>query len=269
MVGAGHHRADHLRHRQRLSRRIHVRPGHGAASLLDAVAITWRQGHEIVAVMTGLSGFVLPLLQLSVLLGAGPLSQGREPRGFHQAMRLLGLLRPWCMVPVFLLGVLVAVVKLAGMADVSPGIGLAGFGLLTVLLTILGRLSPHVIWRYAETAGVVPVHVPRAGPDSVLTGCHVCGQVQALPRDGDPEADHHCVRCHALVHYRKPDHRARSWALLLAAVVLHSRQRAAGDAGALGAGGARTRSWAGWLNSGPWAPGISRSSSSSPAWRCR
>ena len=102
-------------------------------------------------------------------------------------MRLLGLLRPWCMVPVFLLGVLVAVVKLAGMADVSPGIGLAGFGLLTVLLTILGRLSPHVIWRYAETAGVVPVHVPRAGPDSVLTGCHVCGQVRrcramAIPR---------------------------------------------------------------------------------------
>ena len=192
------------------------------ASLLDAVAITWRQGHEIVAVMTGLSGFVLPLLQLSVLLWVlGPLSQGREPRGFHQAMRLLGLLRPWCMVPVFLLGVLVAVVKLAGMADVSPGIGLAGFGLLTVLLTILGRLSPHVIWRYAETAGVVPVHVPRTGPDNVLTGCHVCGQVQALPRDGDPEADHHCVRCHALVHYRKPDHRARSWALLLAAVVFY------------------------------------------------
>ena len=133
------------------------------ASLLDAVAITWRQA-TIVAVMTGLSGFVLPLLQLSVLLWVLGLVAGREPRGFHQAMRLLGLLRPWCMVPVFLLGVLVAVVKLAGMADVSPGIGLAGFGLLTVLLTILGRLSPHVIWRYAETAGVVPVHVPRTGP---------------------------------------------------------------------------------------------------------
>ena len=189
------------------------------ASLLDAVAITWRQGHEIVAVMTGLSGFVLPCCSCPCCCGCwAPCRKARTAR-FHQAMRLLGLLRPWCMVPVFLLGVLVAVVKLAGMADVSPGIGLAGFGLLTVLLTILGRLSPHVIWRYAETAGVVPVHVPRAGPDSVLTGCHVCGQVQALPRDGDPEADHHCVRCHALVHYRKPDHRARSWALLLAAVV--------------------------------------------------
>ena len=174
------------------------------------------------------------------------------------------------MVPVFLLGVLVAVVKLAGMADVSPGIGLAGFGLLTVLLTILGRLSPHVIWRYAETAGVVPVHVPRAGPDSVLTGCHVCGQVQALPRDGDPEADHHCVRCHALVHYRKPDHRARSWALLLAAVVFYIPANVLPVMQVRSVlGAARTRSWAGWLNSGPWAPGISRLSSSSPAWRCR
>ena len=192
------------------------------ASLLDAISITWRQGHWVVSIMTGLAGFALPLLQLTVLLWVlGPLSQHREPAGFHGAMRLLGMLRPWCMVPVFLLGVLVAVVKLAGMAAVSPGIGLAAFGILTVLLTMLGRLSPHVLWRYAESVGVVPVHVPEAGPDVVLTGCHVCGQVQALPRDADPEAHHHCVRCDAVVHYRKPDHLARTWALLLAAVVFY------------------------------------------------
>lgn len=192
------------------------------ASLLDAISITWRQGHWVVSIMTGLAGFALPLLQLTVLLWVlGPLSQHREPAGFHGAMRLLGILRPWCMVPVFLLGVLVAVVKLAGMAAVSPGIGLAAFGILTVLLTMLGRLSPHVLWRYAESVDVVPVHVPEAGPDVVLTGCHVCGQVQALPRDADPEAHHHCVRCDAVVHYRKPDHLARTWALLLAAVVFY------------------------------------------------
>ncbi|MCY1195368.1 MAG: paraquat-inducible protein A [Achromobacter veterisilvae] len=191
------------------------------ASLLDAISITWRQRHEVVAVMTGLAGFALPLLQLTVLLWVlGPLSRGSEPVAFRAAMRLLGVLRPWCMIPVFLLGVLVAVVKLAGMAAVSPGIGLGAFGLLTILLTMLGRLSPHVIWRYAETMEVVPVHVPRAKPDEVLTGCHVCGQVQALPRDAE-EAEHHCVRCDALVHYRKPDHLARTWALLLAAVVFY------------------------------------------------
>jgi len=192
------------------------------ASLLDSISITWRQGHWVVSIMTGLAGFALPLLQLIVLLWVlGPLSRGREPADFHAAMRLLGVLRPWCMVPVFLLGVLVAVVKLAGMAAVAPGIGLAAFGILTVLLTMLGKLSPHVLWRYAESVGVVPVHVPEAGPDVVLTGCHVCGQVQALPKDADPEAHHHCVRCDAVVHYRKPDHVARTWALLLAAVVFY------------------------------------------------
>lgn len=192
------------------------------ASLLDAISITWRQGHWVVAVMTGLAGFALPLLQLIVLLWVlGPLSQGREPVAFRGVMRLLGALRPWCMVPVFLLGVLVAVVKLAGMAAVLPGIGLGAFGVLTIFLTILGRLSPHVLWRYAETVGVVPIHVPESGPDTVLAGCHVCGQVQALPRDADPEEEHHCVRCEAVVHYRKPDHLARTWALLLAAVVFY------------------------------------------------
>ena len=192
------------------------------ASLLDAIAITWRQDHWAVAIMTGMAGFALPMLQLTVLLWVlGPLSRGREPAGFRTAMRLLGVLRPWCMIPVFLLGVLVAVVKLAGMAAVAPGIGLGAFGLLTILLTMLGRLSPHVLWRYAETAGVVPVHVPQAGPDSVLAGCHVCGQVQALPRAANPEEEHHCVRCEAQVHYRKPDHLARTWALLLAAVVFY------------------------------------------------
>lgn len=192
------------------------------ASLLDAIGITWRQEHYAVAVMTGLAGFVLPLVQLAVLLWVlGPLSRGVEPAAFRGAMRLLGLLRPWCMVPVFLLGVLVAVVKLAGMAAVSPGIGLIAFGILTIFLTMLGRLTPHVLWRYAESEGVVPVHVPEADPDVVLTGCHVCGQVQAVPRAGDAEAEHHCVRCHAVVHYRKPDHLARTWALLLAAVVFY------------------------------------------------
>ena len=194
------------------------------ASLLDAVAMTWRQGYVATALMTGLAGFALPLLQLCVLLWVlWPLARGREPRGLRGAMRVLGALRPWCMVPVFLLGVLVSVVKLAGMASVSPAPGLYAFGALTVLLTILDRLSPHAVWRYAEQAGVVPVHVPRRAAGQVLTGCHVCGQVQALPASA-AEADaahHHCVRCRAVVHYRKPNSLGRTWALLLAAAVLY------------------------------------------------
>jgi len=192
------------------------------ASLLDAVFMTWQQGYMLTAVMTGLAGFGLPLLQLCLLAWVlWPLAQGREPRGLRPAVRLLGLLRPWCMVPVFLLGVVVAVVKLAGMARVGPAPGLYGFAALTVLLTILSRLSPHAVWRYAEQSGIVPVHVPSARPGQVLAGCHACGQVQALSPHDHGGAAPRCLRCQAALHYRKPDSLARTWALLLAAAVLY------------------------------------------------
>jgi len=191
------------------------------ASLLDALTVTWQQQHWVVALMTGAAGFALPMAQLALLLWVlYPLSRGRLPPAFRFCMRLLGLLRPWCMVPVFMLGVLVAVVKLSGMASVQPGFGLAGFALLTILLTILGRLSPHTLWRYAEDTGVVQAQVPQERQGEILTGCHVCGQVQAVPL-ADPEALHRCHRCDATLHLRKPDHLARTWALLISAAVFY------------------------------------------------
>lgn len=204
------------------------------ASLLDAVAMTWRQGYHATAIMTGLSGFALPLTLLLLLLWVlVPLTMGREPAGFRPIVRLVGLLRPWCMVPVFLLGVLVSVVKLAGMASVGPEPGLFAFGALTVLLTMLDRLSPHAIWRFAEQVEVVPICVPRRKAGHALTGCHVCGQVQAVAMEGSAaqsigegveelfEHAHRCVRCDAVVHHRKPASLARTWALLIAAAALY------------------------------------------------
>ena len=136
-------------------------------------------------------------------------------------MRVLGFVRPWCMVPVFLLGVLVSVVKLASMAQIGAGIGLYAYGVLTVLLTMFSRLPPHAIWRYAEAMDAVVRHVPDPADDQRLAGCHVCGQVQAIPIDESAAALHHCVRCNARIHWRKPHPITRTWALLVAAVVFY------------------------------------------------
>jgi paraquat-inducible protein A len=56
-------------------------------------------------------------------------------------------LRPWGMVEVFLLGVLVAIVKLSAMARVIPGPALWAFVGLTVLLTVLVSFNPGALWR--------------------------------------------------------------------------------------------------------------------------
>lgn len=46
--------------------------------------------------------------------------------------------------------------------------------------------------------------------------CHDCGQLVRLAGD-----HHHCPRCHAAVHLRRPNSIARSWALLIAAAICY------------------------------------------------
>jgi paraquat-inducible protein A len=63
-----------------------------------------------------------------------PLSSGRQPWKGRQVMRSLLAVRPWGMVEVFVLGTLVAVVKLAHLATVVPGVALWSFGALIIVL---------------------------------------------------------------------------------------------------------------------------------------
>ncbi len=51
-----------------------------------------------------------------------------------------------------------------------------------------------------------------------LIGCHVCGQVCRSRATGTCGA---CPRCGASLHRRKPDSVARTWALLIAAMILY------------------------------------------------
>src|SRR3546814_18051268 len=59
------------------------------------------------------------------------------------------------MVPVLMLGMLVAIVKFSGFATIEPGPGIWAFAILTFLLTALSRLTAHRLWRHAEDAGLV------------------------------------------------------------------------------------------------------------------
>lgn len=206
--------------------RIEVYGAERSATLLDAIVITWQQHHWSVAIMTGTAGFALPLLQLlSLLWVLVPLARGRMPADMAQICRLLGWLRPWSMVPVFLLGAIVSLVKLAGSVQVHVGLGLPAFGLLTILLTMMGRLSPRALWRHAEDAGLAEAPEPRYLPGHVLAGCHACGLVQDLAEEApDGQSGGHprrCARCRAVLHNRKPQSLARTWALMLTAAILY------------------------------------------------
>lgn len=188
------------------------------ASLPDALLLTWQQGHQILAVMTGMFGFWVPLTQIVVILWALlAIRSGRLPGDFRYGMRLLHLAEPWSMIPVLLLGILVAIVKFAGLAKLMPEPGIWALAVLAFILTGISRLTAHQLWRYAEDAGLVPVSSAGAAAQP-WAACSSCGYVQAPGADGQYKA---CERCGAGLHRRKPNATARTWALLIAASIIY------------------------------------------------
>lgn len=189
------------------------------ASLVDALWFTWRHGHYGLAVMVGLFAFWFPLTQILLTLWALiALCLRRLPADFHLGMRLLRAASPWSMVPVLMLGILVALVKLADLATVMVGPALLAFGVLTVLLTMLSRLGTGRLWFEAEDAGLVPVACVNPQHDELVTSCESCGYVLTLQSS---HSQRRCPRCAHRVHLRHPVARQRAWALLIAATIAY------------------------------------------------
>jgi len=131
-----------------------------AATFFDAVSVVWREGYQEVAVVTFAAGFLLPVIHLCLLFAVLlPLSLGRLPVYFEWAIKMIDHLKPWCMVPVFLVGILVSVVKLAGLASLVAGVGLFATACAAILITSLGRLSEHRLRLMALDLGV-PAQLP-------------------------------------------------------------------------------------------------------------
>jgi paraquat-inducible protein A len=95
---------------------------------------------------------VAPLLQILMLLYVLiPLRRGRQVFAQHTVLRILTQIRPWSFVEVFMLGSLVALVRLAKFADIEPGISLWSCALFMLCLSGLTSLtSPEQLWHWVE-----------------------------------------------------------------------------------------------------------------------
>lgn len=135
---------------------------HSRTTLVGAVITLAGEGMSIVALLVLATTLLFPLLQLCALCYLlVPLARGVRPPGFATLVGLLQALRPWGMVEVFLLGVLVAIIKLSGMAAVITGPALWAFMALTVLLTVVVSFDPRGFWELAYD-GPKPAEVEEA-----------------------------------------------------------------------------------------------------------
>lgn len=100
-----------------------------------------------VALVAGLSIIFAPGLQIILLAWVLVYARtGQIAPGFRTCMRALEHLRPWSMLEVCLLGILVAIIKLAGMLEVHAGIGLWAMAILTILILLIAGRDVRDLW---------------------------------------------------------------------------------------------------------------------------
>jgi len=121
------------------------------ATLWQSVEALAQGRISLIAAVTGLAIILAPGLQILLLCWVlGFANIGRAAPGFKACMRALEHLRPWSMLEVCLLGILVAIVKLAGMLDVHPGLGLWSLSMLTVLIILISGKGIRRLWDDLE-----------------------------------------------------------------------------------------------------------------------
>jgi paraquat-inducible protein A len=189
-------------------------------SLISAVHTLWSQGMWIVALLVLFTTFLVPLFELGVMIHILlALKLNRKPAGFNTIMRIMQHFNPWGMVEVFIIGIIVALVKLTHYGSLIPGIALWSLGVLTLLIAATASsFNAHDVWErvypVSPSSGETPTEVAAGS----LVSCHVCGLLSPGAPHGEESL---CPRCAAPLHFRKPNSVSRSWAFLIAAFILY------------------------------------------------
>lgn len=114
----------------------------------------WDSGPQLVAVLVFFTAILAPGLQIGLMLAIciGALRQ-RPAAWVGTLLRHHPTARTWSMIEVMLLGVLVALVKIADYATVIPGIALFVLGALVFLLAgIQASFDRREVWERVEWA---------------------------------------------------------------------------------------------------------------------
>jgi paraquat-inducible protein A len=120
-------------------------------TLWGAVQALYADNMTLVAVLVFATTILFPLMEMLMMVYLlVPMAQHRIPRGFDRIVRGIRQTRPWGMIEVFMIGVLVSLVKLSTMAEVLPGIALWSFGALVIVLAAMLSFDPRDLWRYLE-----------------------------------------------------------------------------------------------------------------------
>ncbi|AJK16305.1 MULTISPECIES: membrane integrity lipid transport subunit YebS [Yersinia pseudotuberculosis complex] len=177
------------------------------ASLLAGIWQMSRQGDPITASMVAFCVLAAPVtLTFSILyLRIG----SRIGINLRPILLILERLKEWVMLDIYLIGMVVACIKVKEYADIMPGTGLVAYLALTLLsILTLVHLNLEQLWER-----FYPQEQPP-GPQETLRVCLSCHYT------GHPDSHGRCPRCHTPLRHRRRHSIQKTWAALIAAIVL-------------------------------------------------
>jgi len=125
-----------------------------STTILGGAYEMWLQGLDMTAVVVAFCVVIAPAGYIAFMLVV--LLAVRRPPAPHWVAELLRwaeVMRPWSMNEVMMLGVLVALIKIAELATVTPDVGMFALGTLILLLpAIMVSFDPDEIWKRVEWA---------------------------------------------------------------------------------------------------------------------
>jgi paraquat-inducible protein A len=129
--------------------------GHNAFTTVFGGAVQlWNDGEEIVAGVVLIAAVIAPALQIGFMLAIVLAAhRAHPPRWVGTLLRHHPTTRTWSMIEVMLLGVLVALIKIAELATVMPGVALFALGALVfVFAAMQANFDPREVWDRIEWA---------------------------------------------------------------------------------------------------------------------
>jgi paraquat-inducible protein A len=190
----------------------------------------WNNGQKVVGTLVLFTAVVAPALQIGLMLAIviGAMRE-RPPRWVGTLLRYHPTTRIWSMIEVMMVGVLVALVKIADYATVIPGTALFVLWVLVFILAgISASFDPQQVWeriRWADekqrgSESSLP-ETTSAGVTAMQRGLQSCEGCGLLSRPAPGREEGQCPRCNEDLSFRKHDSIQRTWAFLIAAAICY------------------------------------------------
>lgn len=207
-------------------------------TIIGGAVELWLGGQPVTGLLVLFCTVIAPAVHIGIMFTVlFWLKKSSAPWWIGTLLRWSQWHQSWAMIEVMMLGILVALIKIADVATVIPGIGMFAAGALIVLIAAISvNFDSDEVWKRIEwAAGEMQPVPPGSNPlilardvspgTDELTGIRLglvsCESCRLLSRPADMNDPGFCPRCGRELAFRRHDSVQRTWALLVAALICY------------------------------------------------